>query len=228
MLPISVIYMVAVQEWVPIPAGFAPDVPKSLREAGLWAVTACVLHTLAAAVACFLTIGNIRRRRAEGRHLVPNNQFSWAFVVSGVASILPACVIALYATLDNRGFDTIAWVALPFTTAFFSIGYVWASVGDRLATIVSHPANQAASMGLVAFILSIILIPTDGFAWPIISWVFAAYATVIASAIGLTLGEVFKRSLAANVNRLFASDEGASRTKLLFLPSEQVTSPPPI
>ena len=75
-------------------------------------------------------------------------------------------------------------------------------------------------MGLTSFMLAVIIVPVEAepWDWPTIVWVFAAYAALVAGAIGLALGIVFQWQLAANVNRIFASDQGSSRRRILFVP----------
>jgi hypothetical protein len=222
---ISAFYALIVQEsWVVL-GDYAQEIPYDLKQAGWWAVIACALHTSAASIASLLTIGHLRRLRADNKSLVWDNPLSKSFLFAVVASTVPLAIVALYIAFYRIAWVNLAWVALPFTTAYFTVGYIRESVGDRTATRLNTPPGQAIAMGILAFVLAIVIVPQDSklINWPNIIWIFAIYATVIATAIGLTLGEVFKRSLAANVSRLFASDKGASRRGLLFSPAPDTT-----
>jgi hypothetical protein len=229
---ISVFYTLVVQAgWITVPSDYAPEVAKDLREAGLWAITGSVLHTLAAAVATMVTIREIRVKQRRGLNLTPENPFSRSILVAGYSSILPAGIFALYGVFDDRGWIVILWTFLPFITGFYTIGYVRATVGGSPCNGLNGPIGQAGLMSVIGFLLSIVIVAKDPqfLLWPTILWVFACYVAVIAGAIGLTMGEVFRRSLTANVYRMFASDEGSARKRLLFVaPQDQPEQSPPL
>ena len=219
---LSVAYTLLVQGMrIDFPPSYRSAVPKGLKEAGLWAVTACIVHTLAASVATFITIGRMRRQRAGGTDRISDNPLLRNLEVAAWSTVAPLVILATYMFIDNRGFETLFWGTLPFITAFFCTGYLRISVGDWIVVRIMTPLVQSVIMGISSLFLSIILVSEDRpiTEWPLIFWIFAAYAVLIAAAIGLTFGEVFKRSLATNVNRLFASDDGTARRGLLFLPS---------
>jgi hypothetical protein len=221
-LVISVIYTLIVQRLgISVPTEYAPDVPTTLKQASAWAAVAALLHAAAASMATFLAIGRIKRLKAQKKPLESENPIAESCLLAAISSVIPFFILSLYPLLGITDWTALWWTALPFTTSMFSIGYVRSSVGDRRATRFNQPIVQAVIMGGIAFFLAFILAPKDPVAagWPPILWAFAAYATVIAGAIGFTLGEVFKRSLAKNINRQFASDQGSKRVGLLFVSS---------
>src|SRR4051812_8942877 len=72
----SGIYTIIVHMMVDIPERYRTEVPANLGEAGFWSVLTCILHTTAAGIATFLTIGKIKRLKADRRPLAWENALS--------------------------------------------------------------------------------------------------------------------------------------------------------
>jgi hypothetical protein len=218
-LGLSLIYTVLVEDWpIPVPDSYKQNVPKDLKEAGVWAVTAAVMHTAAAVAAVLLTIREMKANRAKGRDLVSHNPITRNIVVACYSSLFPVAIITVFALSTARSLESLCWIVLPFITAYFSGGYIRRSVSNN-PQLPRGIVLQTVSMALAGLVLSIILVPNDSIAnCPPIVWVFTAYAMVTAMAIGITLGGVFWRNLGVNCDRLFAVENDRVHGRLTFVP----------
>jgi hypothetical protein len=216
-LILSMIYTMIVQGFSVSVGIYARQVPTGLKEAGVWALTACVIHTIAALMATIRTVREIKRRHKNGLELAAENPITRNAVIALQAAILPGIILVLFALVDQRDIlDTIWWIALPFTTAFFTGSYTRSSL-DGTNPKFLLPVVQGGFMAAVGVLLSLVLVP-DGPVqnWPLIVWVFTIYVGITAGGIGLTLGWVFKLYVTKNVHRYVSADEKSSSSGLSF------------
>jgi hypothetical protein len=195
---------------------YRTEVPSGLTEAGIWAVTACLIHTTAAMISTLLTVKEIKRRHANGLELMVEDPVTRCAVIGLQAAILPGVIIVAFSLLNQRSLRDIILIVLPFVTGYFISSYT-RSFFDLSKPRFISPFAQGYVMASTGLMITLVLVPTGPVQnWPIVVWIFMSYVTVTAGCIGWTLGAMFKHCLANNVHRLALSDERISPSGLSF------------